>query len=206
MHKKAPIQRAIKMLFEPSEGVALRGTIYSNDYKDGATTHPFTGRLLGRDGVEYSVRGILSGVCFEPIERRGRPKNEGRDVALYFAFRWFRSAGHSEPLARKAVQSLWEENGWKGCSEYTHLNALIRKGKGIAHGLSVLAFVDEVAPGGAVLAMPPEAFKEAMPNQRIAVSGSGWIWAFGKECAQFARIEFDVPLSKDGLTGGSVGR
>lgn len=205
MHSKRPVQRAIDVQIELCKGVELRGTAYRNDYGDGATTHTLDGRLTGADGTTYRFSGTLRGVRFEPIERRGRPKNEGRDVALYFAFRWFRSAGQSEPLARKAVQALWEGNGWKGCSQDTHLNALIRNGKKSVHGMSLLTVVTEVAPGGAVLAMPPAAFIEMTPYQRMAASGHGWIWAFGKECAQFARIEFDAPLD-DEPTGRSMDR
>lgn len=196
MQSRRPVSRAIDVLIELSKGVELRGTAYRNDYGDGANTHALDGRLSGPDGTLYRFSGTLSRVRFEPIERRGRPKNEGRDVALYFAFRWFCSAGLLKPQARKGVQSLWEGNGWKGCSEDTHLNALIRKGKKAVHGLSMLMHVTEAALGGAVLALPPAAFKEMTPYQRMAANGRGWIWVFGKERAQFARIEFDAPLSR----------
>lgn len=203
MNQKRPIQRAIEMIFEPVQGVALRGEIYSNDYGDGDTCHQFEGRLTSSDGTVFKVSGSLNGVRFRKIEQRGMPSKEGRDVALHFALQWFQKTGSTPSEARENVLLLWGAKGWQGCSEDAHLRRLLKNGKKATQGLSVLFSVGEDESSGSVVALPPASFNNLSQDQCIEARGQGWIWTFGTESAEYGDIELSTPLDHDELTGKS---
>lgn len=188
---------------ELCKGVALQGTAYTNDYGDGATTHTLDGRLKGLDGTLYRFWATLMGVRFEKIETRGATKKTGRNIALYFAFQLFLKYGMGEPDARKKVQALWDEKGWKGVAQDTQLNDLIRKGKGAAKSFRTFTFAGENSTVGAVIALPHAASQTAA-NGRIELNGDGWIWSLGMECAEYGRIEYSSPMETVGEGVGFI--
>lgn len=201
MQSRRPVSRAIDVLIELSKDVELRGTAYRNDYGDGATTHILDGRLTGADGCTYRFSAELKGVLFKKIETRGAKRKTGRNLALYFAFRLFLGCGVGRPEARRKVQALWEEKGWKGVAQDTQRDTLIRNGATVAKGFSVLTCVGEKPFEGAVVALKHAAF-QITANERMAASGEGWFWSSGMECAKFGHIEFSSPLVRDGSSDG----
>ena len=193
---KKPTRRTIGLTLRLSElNLALSGSVYVNDYGDGATKHAIDGRLTDQKGVVYALSANLSGVKVLPIERRGRPRNLGRDIALWMAFRWFQCLPRSESVARKNVIDLWESNCWAGVSEDTHLNKKLRAAKKHMkkNKLSVLCHVCTDSLDGIVVAMDESAFDVA-PFQHMHGDGRGWFWRYGEKEASFGVIRFNASL------------
>lgn len=201
--RKTPVQRAIDFQATFNDASQwLRGTLYANDFCDGATAHQLEGYLTDQHGVERRFSGRLDGVQFVSKEARGAPKKTGRDVALHLAYMWFlgrakrSEVGRPESDAREQVMQLWIANGFRGVSEETHLRKRMRAGAQAAYGLSLLRFeAHDVKEGGAVIAAPTEAF--VFEQGRISVSGQGWFWRYGMEAAVHGGHSATIPLTKE---------
>ena len=202
--RRTPVQRAI--LFQAAvSGDASRqisGTLYANDFGDGATTHSLDGYLTDWRGVERRFSGRLDGVQFVSPETRGAPKKTGRDVALHLAYMWFLGrakrlmVAKPENSARENVMQLWMDKGFRGVSEETHLRRHLRTGVRAAHGLSLLRFeVSGPNADGAVIPAPTDAF--TIEQERIAINGKGWFWRHGMEIAVYGNHSAIAPLKNE---------
>lgn len=196
---KTPTQRAIEVLIRSKkQGEALMdGTVYANDYGDAVSTHAIGGRLVDRQGAEYTVSGLLSGFVFVPTETRGRPRKVGRDEALWMAFRWYLADSGTEADAREKVMSLWEAKDWRGIgtSDRTHMNKKLRdtEKRMLTDGHSLIFYHTTDKLDGVVIAMNRSAFDTVTPQQ-LSGAGEGWVWRFGTERADYGSWRFGRPL------------
>lgn len=171
------------------KGSEMSGTLYANDFGDGATKHLLDGHLTDLYGATSRFSGHLSGVQFMPRETRGAPIKIARDVALFLAYQWFLGIAKSgakakpESEAQQDVMELWAGRGFKGVNEETHLRKRLKSGTNSVRGLSLMHYVcKSTAPDGAMVAALNDAF-DLRPGECIGMNGPGWYWRYGTEVA-----------------------
>lgn len=196
MRPRTPIQQAIQVVIgSPQTGRVLKGILYANDFGDGATSHYLEGYLSDPQGLRGKVSGHLSGIQFVPRKTRGAPKKTGRNVALFLAYQWFIFLAVSRGESRvptsvvQEVMGLWEQAGFKGATEETHLRKLIKAGAEEINGYRILR-QDTTADGTArgVMVAAPEDTVSLLPDGHIRLNGPGWMWCYGEEMAAYGQL------------------
>lgn len=196
MRRSNPIQRAIQVVIaSPERGREVMGILYANDFGDGATRHSVEGYLTGPQGVQWKASGHLSGIQFEPMPSKGAPKKIGRNVALFLAYQWFffpavlLGETRMPAVVLRWVMDLWQNRGFKGVTEETHVRKLVKAGAECMSGYRLLRQETTIdgKPSGVVFAVPQGTFS-VLPDGQIGLHGPGWMWRYGEEEAVYGRL------------------
>lgn len=202
MRSGPPIQRAIEAAITRSDtGEKLTGTLYANDFSDGAVIHQLAGYLTDSQGDSWKFLGELGGVQFVPKETRGAPKKTARNVALFLACEWLRSqeaegSNVSHAAVLEKLRELWAALTLDLTFEDKTLREQVSAGKDAVKGASLLSHFNPAhLTAGAVIAAEWREFNRH-GDGGFSVKGEGWRWQYGMEHATHGALVLNVRVSQ----------